>query len=173
MKNLILFALVFCFSVTTNAQDNVISKYFTDYQQQEDFTKVNVSSKMFSLFTEIDGEDEAEKAVLDAMSKLKGVKALVNNNKTTDGAKLYKDALKRIAADSNYEELMSLEDGTENVMFMIRNEGDIIAELLMVIRGADDFVIMTLYGDIDLNQIAKISKILKISGMEEFGKLAN
>ena len=33
-----------------NAQD-VISKFFTKYQNDETFTNVNISSKMFGLFT--------------------------------------------------------------------------------------------------------------------------
>lgn len=171
MKKLTIFLFATLISFTAFAQDNAITDYFSDYQQDEKFTKVNVSSKMFSLFTEIDGEDEAEKEVLDAMSKLKGVKALMNDT-ATDGAAIYKDALSRITKTGNYEELMSFEDEQEKVMFMIRESGDTIAELLMMMRGDDDFMIMSLYGDIDLNQIAKISRILKISGLEEFGKLA-
>lgn len=172
MKKLSFLLVALFLTASLSAQDNAIAKFFTDYQADENFTKVNVSSKMFSLFTEIDGDGEAEKAVLDAMSKLKGVKALMNDT-AGDGAKMYADAIKRISADGAYEELMSVEDNEENIMFMIRNTGDIISELLMVVRGSDDFMVMSLYGEIDLNQIAQISKILKISGLEEFGKLAN
>ena len=170
MKKISILILALICTIALSAQDNAITRYFTDYQSDASFTKVNVSSKMFSLFTEIEGEDDAEKAVLDAMSKLKGVKALINDN-SSDGASMYRDALKRLNTAGDYEELMSVEDETENVMFMIRNTGDIISELLMVLRGSNDFMIMSLYGEIDLNQIAKISRILKISGLEEFGKL--
>ncbi|NNE29707.1 MAG: DUF4252 domain-containing protein [Saprospiraceae bacterium] len=172
MKKISIFLLTCFMAVSLSAQDNVITKYFSDFQQDENFTKVNVSSKMFSLFTEIDGEDEAEKAVLEAMSKLKGVKALVSDTES-DGPRLYKEALKRITKDGSYEELMSVEDGEENVMFMIRSQGDTIAELILILKGGNDFMLMSLFGEIDLNQIAKISKVLKISGMEEFGQLAN
>ena len=175
MKKILIIAIACIFSVGAFAQSNVITKHFSDYQQDAAFTKVNVSSKMFSLFTEIDGEDEVELAVLDAMSKLKGVKAVISSGESDgvkpDGAKYYREALSRVQKDGTYEELMSIQDKEEEIMFMIRNEGDIIAELFMIIRGADDFVLMTLYGEIDLNQIAKISRILKIAGMEEFGIL--
>ncbi len=170
MKKILIITFACLISIGSFAQGNVITKHFADYQQDQSFTKVNVSSKMFSLFTEIDGEDETEKAVLDAMSKLKGVKAVVSDS-GTDGAKFYREALSRVQKDGSYEELMSIQDKEEEIMFMVRNDGDIIAELFMIIRGADDFVLMTLYGEIDLNQIAKISRILKISGLEEFGKL--
>ncbi len=122
MKKILIFTVAVLFSFAGMAQDNVISTLFSDYQQQENFTKVNVSSKMFSLFTEIDGEDEAEKAVLDAMSKLKGVKALMSDSET-DGLKLYKDAINRVNKNGAYEELMSVQDKDEEVMFMIRSEG--------------------------------------------------
>jgi hypothetical protein len=41
----------------------------------------------------------------------------------------------------------------------------------MVLAGKEQFMVMTLFGEIDLNQIAHIARVLKIKGMEEFGAL--
>ena len=67
--------------------------------------------------------------------------------------------------------MMTVEDAGENVQFMIRDEGDIISELLMIIGGNENFMVMTLYGEIDLNSIAKLSRVLNIKGMEAFQAL--
>ena len=170
MKKLSIFLFAALICNITFAQDHAISKYFSQYQKDKNFAKVSVTSKMFSLFTEIDTEDPDEQEVLEAMSKLKGIKAVVNE-KAENSAQLYHDAIKTISADASYEELMSVEDASENVMFMIRDNGSIINELLMIIGGNEKFMIMTLYGEIDLSQIARISRILKIKGMEEFQAL--
>jgi len=104
------------------------------------------------------------------MAKLKGIKAIVKNN-PDNSKKLYFDAVDLIQNDGGYEELMTVEDAGENIQFMIREEGDQISELLMIIGGNENFMVMTLYGEIDLNTIAKLSRVLKINGMEAFQAL--
>jgi hypothetical protein len=49
---------------------------------------------------------------------------------------------------------------------MIKENGDIITEMLMLVGGEKEFVAMSLYGEIDLKTISKLSKGMKINGME-------
>ena len=62
MKKVVLTVMIL--SVTTLAfSQQVVTKYMDKYEDDETFTKVSVSSKMFSLFTEMEGnteEDEKE-----------------------------------------------------------------------------------------------------------------
>lgn len=172
MKKIMIIMIVMAGSVAAMAQDNAINKYFSKYNADTAFTKVTVTSKMFSLFTEIEGEDEAEKEILEALSKLKGIKALINEN-PQDSKTLYSNAIKSIDKDKSYEELMSVEGGDENVKFMIRDQGSIINELLMIVGGKDEFLIMSLFGEIDLKQIAKLSRIMKMKGIDHLKALDN
>jgi len=165
---LILIAVLLCnigFS-----QDNAITKHFSTYQKNKDFTKVSVTSKMFSLFADIDTEDPDEQELIAAMAKIKGIKAVVNE-KTENSAELYAKAIQTISTDNNYEELMSIEDASENVMFMVHDNGGVINELLMIIGGEKQFMVMSLYGEIDLSQMARLSRVLNIKGMEQFQAL--
>jgi predicted class III extradiol MEMO1 family dioxygenase len=57
------------------AQD-AITKFFSKYQNDESFSQVNISSRMFGLFTQMEAENEEDKEVLEAISKLKGLKIL-------------------------------------------------------------------------------------------------
>ena len=61
MKKLAILFVALILGVNTYAQDNAVTKYFSKYQSDTSFTKVSVTSKMFSLFTELDVEEEAEK----------------------------------------------------------------------------------------------------------------
>ena len=170
MKKIIIILIVGLFFTNIQAQNNAISQHFSKFQQDTSFTKVTVTSRMFSLFTEIEAEDEDEEEILTAMSKLKGIKAIINN-KSDNSKKMYFDAVATIEKDGRFEELMTVEDAGENVQFMIRDEGGTISELLMIIGGNKNFMVMTLYGEIDLNSIAKLSRVLKIKGMDAFQKL--
>lgn len=170
MKRAIAFTVVVMMAIAAKAQDNAITKYFSNYLEDTSYTKVTVTSKMFSLFTEIDAEDEAEKELLDAMGKLKGIKAIVGEDVKNPSTQ-YRNAVAKLAKDKSYEELMSIEDADENVRFMIKDKGGIINELLMVVGGKQEFMVMTLYGEIDLNQIGRLSRIMKVDGLEHLRML--
>lgn len=172
MKKLTIVAIAIMCSLSSFAQDNAISKHFSSYLSDTAFTKVTVTSKMFSLFTEIEGEDEAEKEVLEALSKLKGIKVIINEN-PADPYRLFTGAVSTVDKDGSFEELMSVEDGKENVKFLIRDKGSIINELLMIVGGNEEFLIMSLFGEIDLKQIAKLSRIMKMRGMDHLRVLDN
>ncbi len=170
MKKISLVLIIGLVGSSLLAQSNAVSKHFAQYQRDTSFTKVSVTSRMFSLFADIDAEDEDQAELLEAMSKLKGIKGLVNED-SGDSKSLYFDAVETIAEDGAYEELMTVEDASENVQFMIREEGDVIRELLMILGGNRQFVVMSLYGEIDLNSIVKLSKVFGVKGFEQFGKL--
>ena len=170
MKKLIIVLVAGFFVQPLLAQSNAISKHFAQFQRDTSFTKVSVSSRMFSLFAEIDPENEEEAEILEAMTKLKGVKGLVNE-KSENSTELYYDALAKIEADGTYEELMTVEDAEENIQFSIREADGTIQELLMIVGGNRNFVVMSLYGEIDLNSIAKLTRKLGFKGMEQFRML--
>ena len=79
-------------------------------------------------------------------------------------------AVKKVSGNG-YEELMKVKDARENMKFMIKEKDGIINELVMVVGGKESFIIMSLYGEIDLKKISKLSKSMKIKGMEHLRKL--
>jgi hypothetical protein len=84
---------------------------------------------------------------------------------------MYFDAIGKMDSDKQYEELMTVEDVKENVRFMIKDENGKISELLML-RGAErEFMIMTLFGEIDLSTISRLSKVMRVHGMDKFGMI--
>ena len=162
MKKIVAIMMLMVTLTAANGQD-VISKFFTKYQNDESFTNVNISSKMFGLFTEMDVQDPDDKAVLEAISKLKGLKILAKEN-ARDSRELYKEALSLIP--KNFEELMSVRDQDKDMKFMIEESGGKISEMLMVMGGNEEFMIMSIFGEIDLKQISRIGSKMNIKGLE-------
>lgn len=146
------------------AQNSAIASLFDKYADNEDFTKVSINSKMFDLFTEFEPDDPDTKEMTNAISKLKGLKILAADS-IGNAQKYYKEA-KASIQKSNFEELMSIRDGKDDMIFMIQEEGGKISELLMLVGGDYKFVAMSLFGEIDLKQISKLSKGMKIDGMQ-------
>lgn len=168
-KQKIILVLFLFASFTLSAQNDAISKYFGEYTEHENFTNVTISSKMFSLFTHIDADSKEDQEMLATMSRLKGLRILAADS-LSDARTFYKNAIKKPGKD--YEELMTVKNGgEEEMLFLIREEGGKIAELVLMVGGDDGFFVMTIFGDIDLQQISKLSKNMNIQGIDYLGNL--
>ena len=173
MKHIIFFSLIF-FAVFTNslqAQD-AIETYFDRYMENEDFMVVYVSSKMFSMVSKIDIElDDPEAEVfLEMASDLKGIRVLRTE---TSAMTYFKDAAKSINTTS-YEMLMTVRDQGQNVKIWIKEDADgDIGELLLLVGSPDEFVLVSIFGKIDLEKISQLAKQLDIDGVEHLEKIEN
>ena len=169
MKKLMTGVVVMVLSIAANAQGDAISKFFAKYQDDEAFTQVKVSQKMFGLFTNMDVEKQEDKDVLDAISKIQGLRVLAKHE-TRDSRTLYKEALSVIP--SNYEELMSVRDKDKDMKFFIKEiSSGKIGELIMVMGGNDEFMLLSLFGEIDLKKISHIGKKMNIEGLQNLEKI--
>lgn len=145
------------------AQSNSIDRHFSKYQDDDRFTRISISGKMFSLFTNFEMEDPAEQEVVETMSKIKGLKMLIGDS-ISEARSIYTTALSRTGKDM--EELMTVENKENEMRFMIAESGGIITELLMIMYDDKSVMLMSLIGDIDLKQISKMSQKMNIEGFE-------
>ncbi len=158
-----------------NAQNDAISSYFDQYVENDDFTVVYISPKMFNMITKLDlneledvkNEPEAQMA-LELISNLKGLRVLTTEK---NPLKFYEEAITKIPTN-NYDLLMSVRDKGENVrIFTKDNGGSIIHELLLLVGGGTEFVMLSLTGDIDLEKVGNLAKIMDIKGAEHLDKV--
>ncbi len=164
MKKLAIVSILILSTLAASAQEDAITKFFSKYQNDDSFTQINITGRMFSLFTNFEAEDEEDQEMIDAVSKVKGLKILAKED-IANGQELYNEAFRLI--DSNeYEELMTIREKDSDMKFLIKEKNGIIAELLMVIGSEDSFFLLSLVGDIDLKQISKLSKSMDIDGFE-------
>ncbi|MBS1489745.1 MAG: DUF4252 domain-containing protein [Bacteroidetes bacterium] len=169
MKKL-LFAAMMLVMLKGNAQNDAISKFFAKYQDDETFTQVKVSQKMFGLFTNMTVDKPEDKDILDAISKIQGLRVLAKNE-TRDGRTLYKEAIASIPT-KDYEELMSVRDKDKDMKFFIKElSSGKIGELVMVSGGNNEFMMLSIFGEIDLKKIGNIGKKMSIDGLDKLEKI--
>lgn len=169
MNKIWIIAVVVIIATEANAQSDAITKFFNKYSTDESFTQVTVSSKMFSLFTNMEADTPEDKEVLDAISKLKGLRILAKENDSNSRV-LYKEAFALIPA-KEYEELMSVRDKDKDMKFYIKESGGKISELLMLAGGDMEFMVLSLYGEIDLKQVSRIGRKMNVDGLENLEKM--
>jgi len=150
-------AILLAAAVPARAQSDAISKYFAKYVDDERFTVVYISPKAFQMFDKMDInlEDKEAQAIKEVVKDLRGLRILVSD---VNAMELYKEA-NQVINKKEYEVLMTVRDkGEESVDFLIKDTGDIIDELLMIIGGPDEFVLMSFVGQIDINKISEMAK---------------
>jgi hypothetical protein len=138
-----------------SAQPDAITKYFDQYVEDERFTVVYISPKMFQLFDklDVDMEDEEAEAIKSVVKDLRSLRILVAEE---SGQNFYKEATSMINT-KEYEVLMNIRNkGEENVDFLIKDAGETIEELLLIVGSPDEFVLMSFVGNIDLDNISKL-----------------
>ncbi|MCU0420481.1 MAG: DUF4252 domain-containing protein [Cyclobacteriaceae bacterium] len=169
MKNIIITVFTLA-SFAAQAQGDAISKFFSKYQNDDTFSQVTVSSKMFSLFTNMEMESQEDQEILNAISKLKGLRILAKEN-ARNSRELYKEAMGMIPT-KDYEELMSVRDKDQDFKFFIKElSPGKISELVMVMGGNEEFMVMSLFGEIDLKQVSKLGRKMDIEGLQQLEKM--
>jgi len=170
MKKTILVLIVLMGSVGAWAQNDAISRFFSKYQNDETFTYANISSKMFSMFTNMQVEKKEDQEVLNAISKLKGLRILQKEDPRNARA-LYKEAMSTIPT-KEYEELMSVRDKDKDMKFYVKEiSSGKIGELLMIMGGNEEFMVLTLFGEIDLKQVGRMGSRMDIDGLKNLERI--
>ena len=168
MKNSILTLVLACFIGSLFGQNNAIDKYFDQYKDDERFTMVYISPKMIQMAAQI-AEESVDAEITEMLRELKGLKILKTEENPNE---FYEEAKKRINT-KDYEELMTVRDQGQNVQILVKDQdnGNIVNELLLLVGGDDEFVLLSFVGKIELDKIAKLAKQLNISGAEHLDKL--
>lgn len=169
MKSLSIIILFFFTIFNLQGQADAIEKYFSKYKDDERFTMVYVSPKMFQMFTKVAGGTELDSEIQDIISELKGLRILTTEE---NSLQLYNEATAMINT-KEYEELITVRDKKENIKFMVKDDsnGDIVHELLLLVGGDEDFVLMSFVGNIDLEKIGKLANLIEIDGLEHLDKI--
>jgi hypothetical protein len=162
---------------TVAGQSAQVSEIFEKYTDFDGFTSVDVSKGLFELFAEIDAEDPEFDDFKKAIEGLESLKLLAYSLEEGKGDEATKDQfirdVKQNIPFSDYQELMVVKDSDALINFYAKSEKQIIKEMIMIVDGKDEAVLLSLYGDLDLNYMAKLSKGMDMGGMHYLNKMHN
>ncbi|WJJ97916.1 DUF4252 domain-containing protein [Algibacter luteus] len=184
MKNklIVLIMAIMLLPLTGMAQSNIFDKY----SDNSDVTYVSIKPKMFQMIAKmgINVEDPEAKAYMDMVSSITSFKTIVTDNKTIS-ADIHKWVKSR---SGGLEELMEVKDDGTEVKFYVKEgkDADHVKELLIFVNGIDkmmddkieingkerkiETVVVSMTGDIDLNQISKLTDKMNIPGGKHLDK---
>jgi hypothetical protein len=166
---LILFIMGTTWSAT--AQDDAIQTFFGKYMEDDRFSRVFISPKMMQmaggfLKNNSDGDADAEELGL-LISKVKGIRILSSDE--VDGMALYREAMATLTRNK-YEELMDIQDKGSSLKFMVREEGGLVRELMMVTGESKSFTLLSMLGAFTYEDLNMLADKTTIPGMDQYGK---
>ena len=163
MKKWICIGLFLIGTSSVQAQD-LVSDFLAKTKENKVFTQVNISSRMFQMISEItDAETES------IIRNLTGMKMLTTEQETDRYFQEVRTMLQKRKPE--YEELMSILEEGEQVWMYVREKNKEIVELVILVGGKEEFMLMSFCGVIDLKKISRLAKAVNVEGMEYLGKV--
>ncbi|WP_437395089.1 DUF4252 domain-containing protein [Flagellimonas lutimaris] len=146
---------------------------FDKFEDLDDVTTVIVNRSMFNLLAKMDIEtdDPEAREFINIVNSLKSLKVFTTESKSIGDD--MKSSVDNYLRSSKMEELMRIKDKDANVKFYIKEgrDADHVSELLMFVTGMKNIeangqrfetVILSLTGDIDLNNISSLTKKMNL-----------
>ncbi len=149
---------------------------FDKFEDIDGVTSVVVTQKAFSLMSKIGAETDDQ----EYMDLIKNIESLrVFATESAEVAMQMEKAATSYLKSANLEKLMTVKEEGSNISIYVR-EGkseDFVKELFMFVKDSEktsqESVIISLTGDIDLNQIAKLTEKMDLPGGEHLEKASN
>lgn len=147
-------------------------KLFEKYSGRDGYTSIHITQYMFQLFADLDTDEEMKEftemaSSIDRMKILTVDSDSLHPNRARD---FYKDASSTLPI-KQYQELMVVKDGDQTVQMLIKEEGKLVSEFLMLVNDDHESVVISITGNIDLNQLARMSSKMNIEGLENLQEL--
>ncbi len=158
----------------TNAQ-SAIDGLYEKYAGKAGFTSINISPEMFNMMSGFSMNDSSQKAVaaMDAIKQIKSLKMLVYEPKDSVKAAAFYHVIQKMVPTNGFKDLMDINSQDNKLKFLARQDPNgKIRELLMIVSGNDQTMIMSMTGMIDMKTIGEISKTMHIQGMGDLKKLS-
>ena len=160
---------------------------FSKYEDSDDVTFVAMQPKMFQMLGKmsVSSDDPEAQEFFDLVNSITSFKVI-----TTENPKISKDIDGWVSTrlkSSTYEELMRVKDGGSNVKFYVKEgkDDDHVKELLMFVTGLQEAanievdgrkfetVLLSLTGDINLQDIGKLTDKMDLPGGKQLKKAGN
>jgi hypothetical protein len=166
--------ILILFPIGVWSQNASINQIFDQYSGRDGYTTIDIAKGLFELFAEIEADDpefdEFQKAIKGIESMRLLAYSIDDENGSPEEKTRFMNDIKGISL-KDFKELMVVKDKDTRINFYARNKDQIINEMVMIVDGDEEAVLLSLYGDIDLNYIAKLGSAMNLSGMHHLEKM--
>jgi len=168
MKNIIITTLCLAFSCQVFSQNLNANQLFRKFKKQAEVTTISIPgfvAKFGALF--IDKEDAEIKHLT---KKIKGLKIAVVESNENDSRFLNKKWTINQLDSKLYEPLITVQDGKQQVHFLIREKEEVVKELVMFIKDEEESVMLLIEGKFTIKQTKKLINSIELNDLGSLKK---
>jgi hypothetical protein len=152
-------------------QSQAVMDFHNKYKDNGKYLSVKIEGGLLKMLSSVETNDEDTKEFLNAVSKIEAIDVHSVDRKDGDFNESDIKKFKKDISKENFDELMIVRDGDSDIDFLIKEYKGTIRNLLFVVDDPDEFVIVSISGDIDLKTIAKITQNMDIKGSKHLDRL--
>ncbi|MFZ5939975.1 MAG: DUF4252 domain-containing protein [Bacteroidota bacterium] len=136
------------------AQNSVIDKVFAKYSGKEGITTVSISPELFKLAAAMDEESMKDEDF--PVEKVSALKVLaVEDPGAVQGVDFFTEVLKDLNM-ADYKEVMTVQDGSDNVKMLMKTDGTKIFEFI-ILTGGEESALVYISGDFTMADLENVS----------------
>lgn len=163
LKSIISIALL-CTTVLCFGQSPAIQSFYNKYQNLENVTDIKLKGWVLKLASTFADEENAE----NVLKKITQLRVLVMEEGNLVDATEYQKLIRSVKKD-RFEELMKIKEDGANIDFLIREDGDTITDVLILISGEEGFVLLSLEGALQFKDLHQLE--IDVEGGDSFKKI--
>lgn len=152
-------------------QSQAVMDFHNKYKDDGKYLSVKIEGGLLKMLSNVETNDEDTQEFLDAVSKIEAIDVHSIDRDESDFDESDIKKFRKEIRKEKYDELMIVRDGDADVDFLIKERKGKISDLLLVVDEPDEFTIVSISGEIDLNTIAKVTENLDIKGKKHLEKL--
>jgi Domain of unknown function (DUF4252) len=145
MKNLIWIIALVILTTTVNAQKS-IDALFDKYAGKEGFTTVTINGNLLKLAASLD-DDKKGSSLPKGLTQ---IRILAQENDSAKVENFYDLIIKDLDL-KQYEEFMQVKSSDQKVKMLVRTDGDMFKEFLLIVGGKDNAIIQ-IKGNMTFNE---------------------
>lgn len=171
MKKLLSLSAALLTACLTFAQNADLTQFVNDHKTDPGMTFAYLSKDMFEVASKSDIKDQDWKKVQNVVKNIGSLTILVSDS-LENSLLLYKEAKKIIPTDE-FDELLTVRDGNENVHIWSKDDDKSITDLILLVGSPEDFVLISFTGIIELGNISDLISLFDAKEATELAKTSN
>lgn len=172
MKTFLLATLLFALPVTVFCQNKAANKFYRQYKNEKEVKSFRLPGWLINLGGKIGGtfaEEEEAQIALPLLKHIKKTRFMMSEEGGGPPTKAINELVKDLK-NFDYEDMIIVREGNTNVNIMAKMDGDVIKNMLILVKDEGDFVYLSMKAKLPVKELGKIIKQLLEN---EFGENDN
>ena len=153
MRRLLFTIIITACVAALYGQKSSLDDFFNNYSDKEGYTLVSINGNIFGLLKNYDKEIKAQ----DLDRKITSIRIVTREKDHAIAAGNFLSELRGVLKRGRYDDLITVKDQGSDLRFMVRSEGEIIREILVIATGKQEAVIQ-IQGKLTRDDVNRLSK---------------